>query len=415
MRIPPFLGGHGGSQRAWYIVEALRRLGPVHFVLVHRPVDKDGLTVSLEPLKALCETVTKVAIPSWMPASHDEPALRWVPYRVQLGWVDFLRIRSHEVPRLNRADYEAIAAQLPVNEVEAVFAGRLPSASIVDGLISHGLLKTSKKFVDFDDIMSRFRQRELEARGLVQGKQWRALQRVDIGIMRRAERRIASTWSGVSVCTDEDVKLLESQIPGANVAKVPNVIERPRLPDNPPAADFNVLFVGNLNHAPNQQGLELFLSEGWPIVVAHAPQVRLRVVGMFPSEGLAAKLSKLGIELHANVPSVEPYYAQADAVICPILFGGGTRIKILEAMAYGRPVVSTTLGAEGLDIEPGAHALIADGMDEFAAAIIELAGDPELAARLARNGRDLQVERFGIDSIARAMSEMLNDAKTSDA
>ena len=128
---------------------------------------------------------------------------------------------------------------------------------------------------------------------------------------------------------------------------------------------------------------------------------------MSPSDELAAEIEAAGARLHANVPRVEPYYEGSDIVIAPIFFGSGTRIKIVEAMAYERALVASTIGAEGLGIEPGVHALIADDMDAFAEAVISLAQDPALRAALAARAHALQQQRFAPRTIEHTIAAMV--------
>lgn len=304
----------------------------------------------------------------------------------------------------------AVVDALPTRRYDLVFAGRLPCAVIAENIIRRGWLQTSGKVVDFDDIMSRFRQRQLTAEGMRQGRLWRSVGMIDYRRVLKAERRIMRTWDAVSVCTPEDVKILEDRAPASTIVRVPNVVDKPRLAATS-SARSRILFVGSLSHGPNVEGLRRFLATAWPQLHKALPDAVLRVVGMLPFEGLAEEIMASGAELHVNVPSVEPYYRDCDVVISPIFFGGGTRIKILEAMSYGRPVVSTTIGAEGLDIEAGRHALIADDMSIFAQEVIRLSRDANLRAEIADNAHALQQAEFGPQKFDQAVVHMLNKAK----
>jgi glycosyltransferase involved in cell wall biosynthesis len=134
---------------------------------------------------------------------------------------------------------------------------------------------------------------------------------------------------------------------------------RPRPPDEP----LNLLFVGTASYAPYERGLAWFVRAALPCIRARTPAV-LDVVGDPPARPVAAR----GVRYVGRVPAVEPFYAASHAVVVPVFEGSGTRLKILEAMAYGRPVVSTRLGAEGLPVRAGEHFLQADRPEEFAAA-----------------------------------------------
>ncbi|WP_174290927.1 glycosyltransferase [Sphingomonas bacterium] len=403
MRMPPALTGHGGSQRGWRLVEALCRIGRVHVVLLHRSQDRDFDHVSLAPLRALVETVTVVAVADWSSIKYRLP---WLPWRIAM-WCDMIRIGSGEAPRLPRRAIAAIAAALPGQSFDMAIAARLPCAVIADRLIDAGRLRVAVKVVDLDDRLSTFKRRQRAAER--PGPILSLLHRLDIAATAQAERSMRR-WDAISLCSDEDVARMAAEMPGTPVVKLPNVIDRPLLA-SATGDGFAMLFVGNLDFPPNRQGLARFVAEAWPLIRAARPDATATVVGFAPGPALRAALARAGIALHANVPSVEPFYQAAQAVICPIFFGGGTRIKLLEAMAYGRAIVSTTLGAEGLDIVPGVHALIADTMPAFAHALIRLAGDLALREALAANARALQQERFAPAIFAAAAARLVDAAQ----
>jgi polysaccharide biosynthesis protein PslH len=154
MRMPPDRDGHGGSQRAWHLIEALRRQGEVHFVLMFRDQDQDCMATSLAPLAGRVASVTRINIPDWQTA--DAAKLRVIHPRL---W-DLMRVRSIEAPRFSHAVLRRIAASLPLCDPDLVFAGRLCCAVMLQDLMEHGLLRSPRRLVDFDDIMSTFRRRQ---------------------------------------------------------------------------------------------------------------------------------------------------------------------------------------------------------------------------------------------------------------
>jgi len=273
-------------------------------------------------------------------------------------------------------------------------------------MLDQGLIRTRSKIVDLDDIMSRFKERELITEGPRQGKLWSLALRADIRRVRRAEAQVVRSWDAASLCSHDDVELLRQTYPDATVTRVPNVIDRPLLPVNADATGRRLLFVGSLAFRANVAGLRAFVDEAWPRIRDKLPDARLDVVGMLPPEGLKEEMASVGIDVHANVPSVEPFYREADIVISPILFGGGTRIKILEAMAYGRPIVSTAIGAEGLELETGRHALVVETMAEFAEAVVLLSTDAALRAAIAADALVLQHREYGPAALERALHDM---------
>jgi glycosyltransferase involved in cell wall biosynthesis len=343
----------------------------------------------LDALEPYVESITRVNIAGWR--GHAGKQLKIF----HPGWRELFGMRSHEAPVIKPAELQKIADQLPRQRADMIFAGRVCTAVIVQDLIEQKLVSGDLKIVDFDDIMSKFRMRQVRHAGETLGKQGRLLGRIDARIIARAESRIARSWHSISLCTDEDVGYLRASEPGASVVKVPNVVDRPFLPPRTPDGRFRVLFVGNLSFAPNVQGLGVFADQAWPLLKQAVPEAALDIVGINP-DALAIDISRRsGAVLHANVPSLAPFYEQADVVISPVLFGSGTRIKILEAMAFGRAIVSTSIGAEGMDFRHEEHLLLADTMPDFAAALARLARDPLLRDKLAANAYVSQQERFG--------------------
>jgi polysaccharide biosynthesis protein PslH len=151
----------------------------------------------------------------------------------------------------------------------------------------------------------------------------------------------------------------------------------------------SVLFFGQLGYEPNVRGLLWFLDAVWPIVLRDAPSARLRIVGASaPDRLVAAAQRALRVDFGGFVPDLEPELARSRVVIAPIPFGGGTRMKVLEAMAAGRPVVGTTLGVEEIGFRDGDHGFIADAPEDMAAAVIRLLGDGALARGLGQAARE---------------------------
>ena len=134
-----------------------------------------------------------------------------------------------------------------------------------------------------------------------------------------------------------------------------------------------MLFVGTLGYGPNQDGIVWFCNEILPRIRASSSRkVKLAIVGFNPPAEVKALESAGDIVVTGGVESVAPYYRESDIVIAPIRYGSGTRIKILEAMSHRRPVISTTLGAEGIEVTPGENIMIGDTPEAFAASCLEL-------------------------------------------
>jgi glycosyltransferase involved in cell wall biosynthesis len=165
-----------------------------------------------------------------------------------------------------------------------------------------------------------------------------------------------------------------------------------------------ILFLAALDWYPNLDALDYLLEDIFPLVRQASPSARLRIVGRRPPAGLKERIARCpGVELVGEVADVRPFLARAAVVVVPLRIGGGSRIKILEALAMAKAVVSTSIGAEGLAVTDGVHLLLADAPSDFAARTVELLKSSEERLRLGENGRKLVVERYSWDRMARAL------------
>ncbi len=164
-----------------------------------------------------------------------------------------------------------------------------------------------------------------------------------------------------------------------------------------------VVFSGAMDSRSNIDGIEFLMDEVWPIVLEHRPDARMLVVGRNPPPALVTKAEqrKLAWRFTGFVDDIRPHVLQGDVSVIPLRVGSGTRLKAFEAMALGRPVVSTTLGVEELAVQPGTHFLAADTADAFAGALVRLLDDAALRQQLAGSARTLLEERFSWSAVGR--------------
>lgn len=207
----------------------------------------------------------------------------------------------------------------------------------------------------------------------------RAGYRLTTDWVRGFEEKLAKSVAGVWAVSEDEAAWFESV--GARVWIVPNGVEAP-LVTRPPGDDKEILFVGSLNSMFNRQGLEWFLSEVWPLVRKETPKARLTVVGAGPSLRAPPGVEQIGF-----VEDLEPFYGRCAFCIAPLLSGAGTRLKILEAMAWERPVVATRTGASGLGLGTGDGVLQADDARGFADLAGQLLSDTKAAAENGERAR----------------------------
>jgi polysaccharide biosynthesis protein PslH len=212
--------------------------------------------------------------------------------------------------------------------------------------------------------------------------------------MLRYERAAVCKFQHVIAVSENDRSLMAQWVDRDRITVVPTGVDLAEY--RPAPAEFNpnplspplITFVGAMDWEPNVDGVEFFCGEVWPAIKAEVPEARLRIVGRNPDRRVQKWASdsiqnsiQSSIEVTGRVPSVVEHLHQSAVVIVPLRIGGGTRLKIYEAMATGKAVVSTTVGAEGLDVHPGRDIILADDARSFAQAVIMLLRDPHLRRR----------------------------------
>jgi len=227
----------------------------------------------------------------------------------------------------------------------------------------------------------------------------------------REELAAYSTADGVCVCSVADQRRLAADAPSATTVVIPNAADVERLQPrhtDPTPDGHTVLFFGLLATVPNVDGVLYFLREIWPKIAAARRDARFVVIGAEPSPAILAHAGP-DVTIVGPVEDLRPHLAAAAVIVVPLRLGSGTRLKILEAWAMGRPVVSTALGAEGLDCVPGRHLLVADDPSEFASSVLRVLSEPGLADELGRAGRALVCERYSWRGAAGALEAFFRD------
>jgi glycosyltransferase involved in cell wall biosynthesis len=167
----------------------------------------------------------------------------------------------------------------------------------------------------------------------------------------------------------------------------------------------SIVFTGMMAYVPNHDGIGWFLDEVLPLVEAKVPQVKLYVVGKNPPEAISKRASER-VVVTGTVPDVRPYVWRSSVYVVPLRMGGGTRLKVAEALAMKKPMVSTRIGCEGIDLKDGESVLMADSPQDFADAVVRLLGDVRLRKVLAENGHKVAQQKYDWNVIGETLEEI---------
>jgi glycosyltransferase involved in cell wall biosynthesis len=343
-------------------------------------------------MQAYCREV--VLVPN--PYGRQGVAKRLLQLRSLASTRSFDRLRV-TVPSLQRAlDRVLRARRFDVVNLEFPYLGYYDLRQAPPGEKLPALVVDSHE-IAYDLARQFARAGSSLSRRLHAGANWRKLRREELRTYRDAD--------GVYLCSAADERRLLDQVPGARTAVIPNAADveyyQPR-PADPPPDGRTVVFFGLLSYVPNVDGVIHFVHDIWPRIAEAHPEARCKIIGGQPPPSLLA-LAGPRVELTGFVSDLRPHLAAAAAVVVPLRLGGGTRLKIVEAMAMGKAIVSTTLGAEGIEAVPGRDLLTEDQPAAFADAVNRLLAEPGLAARIGQSARQLAAERYAWSGAARAL------------
>lgn len=226
---------------------------------------------------------------------------------------------------------------------------------------------------------------------------------------RQYENRVLRHHANLIAVSSADFDFLKKHYPRAQVTLISNGVDTRRFtPDNSVSANDTLLFVGGFEYAPNVDAFFYFCREILPRVRAQRPTVEFMVVGRNPTQAMYEYASAHPeIRLIGTVSDTRPYYQRAALVVIPLRLGGGVKLKTLEAFAMGVPVVSTSVGAEGISARAEEHLKIADAPDEFANQILDALQNRATANEMAHRARKLVAEKYDWQMLAQQMDAFL--------
>lgn len=362
----------------------LRRIGEKHELHLHLIVEKLPPPEHLNALEPISKSIQCYVQESL--GALDRPLLG-VRFLLRGMPPDFRAC-------YNRTLFEALQNQL-LNDPVDVFQVEDPQMAQYVEAVPNG--SGAKKVLTFHDINFRKFRRisKLETRWKRRLRLW-----LHSALLNRWEPKYASNFDLCVVMSEIDRDLLMSRNQDLNVITVPNGVDTKEFPlQISDAPLYNLVFVGNMDYRPNVEAVAYFCREVMPNLISELPDLKFYVVGINPQDEVLA-LANEHVIVTGHVESVIPFYEKSGVCVVPLHAGGGTRLKILESLALGCPVVSTRVGAEGLDLVDGEHLLIANDTPAFVEKILALLHNVELRRHLIVKGREQVVKCYDWDAIA---------------
>lgn len=225
--------------------------------------------------------------------------------------------------------------------------------------------------------------------------------RITASRFRSFEKRTFSSADIVWVCSEKERDLVTANAAEGVVDVIPNGVDTLAMaPSGRTPVRGRLIFFGRLDYFPNEDGLEHFVREILPLIRQRRPDVELHIVGPAATPRVRSLAqANQAITIRGRVEDVRPVLEEAEVIVVPLRVGGGTRLKILEALSMERAVVSTSIGAEGLDLLNGSQIVLADSTEQFASAVLRLLGDVDARARLGEAGRKVVQQKYDWSSI----------------
>ncbi len=389
-QVLPFPPDSGPKVKTWNVIKYLAQHHQVTLVSFVR----GDQSVEIEALAAYCHAVHTVPM--------KRGALRdgWYMLRSLLSGQSFLMVRDDRAEMRQLID--RLAAETKFDIVHADQLNMAQYAARVAG---------AAKVLDAHNALWLLYQRLWDT--MSQGpKKW--LLKRDWQLLKTYEGSICRQFEGVLAVSQEDTAALEDAAgqPLKNVTIIPIAVDTDEAaPVNRLPTANHILHIGTMFWPPNIDGILWFLREVWPLIRAKCPNAVFDVVGAKPPpEILAYNEASLGVNVTGYVDDPAPYYENAGVMIVPLRAGGGMRVKILNALAQELPMVSTTIGCEGIAVESGQHLLVADSPQDFANATLQLLHDHQLARTLGENGRQLIQSTYDYRSACLPLDDCYNTA-----
>ncbi len=372
----------GGAIRAFNVTRLLAERFDIDLVLFVPPAYPDA---GIEELRSVCRSVTTVPFPTGVVAS-GAALLRSFATRLPVNYA------KYDLAPMRRAIARTVLERGPH---DVVFVHWLHMMRAL------GHAGSRPVFVDTQNNDTTLLKRwAANRRNPVE----RAFGRLQVAFCERYLRRVCPQAGRIVTVSERVAREYEALAPGCRTLVAENGVDTSyyagRVGEEPQGN--TLLFTGDMKWIPNDDAARFYIESIAPLVRAETPDVHCIFAGRRPADDLAGR-KDTGIEFTGFVDDMRTQFARAKLFVVPLRIGGGTRLKILEALAMGLPVVSTSVGAEGLELRDGEHLLIRDDPREFATAVRELLGDAERRATLAAAGHARVRERYDWSAVLKSM------------
>jgi glycosyltransferase involved in cell wall biosynthesis len=390
----PSFTGNGLSMRAAATLQLLATWAPeVHLIVIPIYPIMEELDADIV---ALCKTYQVIQNPAAV--LHEWPSSSWMQSLALAGMAVPGECATHNQKWQDEVD-SAIEAVQP----DLMFVFRFYLAQFVTPEVSSKI----PVWLDIDELDSKFRNRLAQRYVLSGDSETSAQLTAEATAFRHLETQFLPSFHRIFASSGIEAKSARIACSGADIRILPNIY--PKICPQPVReADgkLRLLFVGTMGYYPNLEAIAYFREDVLPLIHSRCPiPVELDVIGT--AIGKDKDSSAPGVRYTGRVPNTTSFYANCDAAIVPLRIGGGTRIKILEAFSHKRPVVSTSLGAEGLEVTPGMHLLTADSASEFADRCLSLLANKNESQALAERGHEFFLAHHTLSKLESSISGLL--------
>jgi glycosyltransferase involved in cell wall biosynthesis len=393
--VEPEKSVHGMYKRMGMFIDGLKGLGKLDMLFY------------VEPELPVSESFTR--------EMENRLAQHWEA-RLQLDLCNLAPVKASEgpwqhyiSPALSIHDHPPYSRMTQKEQIDAVrsLLSRNPDVVFVHKLSCMlPILLTEERhpkiYFDLDDI-----EHVAFARSVKQPPWWlgKSLYYLRLPVLRAWERRAIRYSRATFVCSEHDRDYLSGTYGSKNVTVIPNAVDlcdKLEMPANP-----TLLFLGSFSYPPNVVAADYLIRKIWPTILAALPEAKLLIAGAHPESIQSYKENPPGVEFLGFVKDLAGLYRKVMVVSCPMLAGGGTRIKILEAAGHGKPVVSTTIGAEGIELRKEYEILLRDDPSTFSDACIMLLRDRNLSVRIGQAARFAVARLYDKSMIVKRIRESI--------